>query len=60
MAPRSISFTDDHIPLIEAGVKAIDVIDIDYAAWHTPEDTPDKVSPRSLQIVGDVAVTLVK
>ena len=52
--------TDDHIPLIEAGVKAIDVIDIDYAAWHTPEDTPDKVSPRSLQIVGDVAVTLVK
>jgi Zn-dependent M28 family amino/carboxypeptidase len=59
------SLTDDHIPLQEAGVRAIDVIDFHYGApdrnryWHTLEDTPDKVSARSLKIVGDVAVRLV-
>lgn len=56
--------TDDHVPLIEAGVRAINVIDFDYgpenAYWHTPADTPDKVSARSLKIVGDVAVALVR
>lgn len=54
------SVRDDHVPLIEADIRAIDVIDFRYPYWHTPEDTPDKVSPRSLQIVGDVAVTLVR
>lgn len=58
------AITDDHIPLLDAGVRAIDVIDFSYgpnnAFWHTPQDTPDKVSPQSLQIVGDVAVTLVQ
>jgi glutaminyl-peptide cyclotransferase len=58
------ALTDDHIPLIEAGVRAIDVIDFDYGPgnsyWHTPLDTPDKVSAASLQAVGDVAVTLVR
>jgi hypothetical protein len=59
------SATDDHIPLLEAGVRAIDVIDFAYGApdrnvyWHTLQDTPDKVSARSLKIVGDVAVKLV-
>lgn len=56
--------TDDHVPLIEAGVRAINVIDFDYgpqnAYWHTPEDTPDKISARSLKAVGDVAVALVR
>jgi hypothetical protein len=60
---RQTSATDDHIPLLEAGVRAIDVIDFDYgpnqAYWHTLQDTPDKLSARSLKIVGDVAVTLV-
>jgi hypothetical protein len=45
---------DDHIPFLEAGVQAVDLIDLDYPAWHTPEDTLDKVSPKSLQAVGDV------
>ncbi len=44
---------DDHVPFIEAGIKAIDVIDIDYAYWHTTQDTIDKISPDSLQVVGD-------
>ncbi len=47
--------TDDHTPLNRAGIPTIDVIDFDYAAWHTPEDTMDKISAESLQIVGRVA-----
>ena len=45
---------DDHLPFIQAGVPAVDLIDLDYAAWHTAGDTLDAVSARSLQIVGDV------
>jgi glutaminyl-peptide cyclotransferase len=54
------SITDDHLPLLDAGLRVIDVIDIDFAAHHTPFDTIDKVSERSLQIVGDVAVRLLQ
>ena len=54
------ALTDDHVPLLEVGIRAIDVIDFDYAYWHTLQDTPDKVSARSLQVVGDVAVKLVE
>jgi glutaminyl-peptide cyclotransferase len=45
---------DDHIPFIDAGIPSVDIIDIDYAYWHTVSDTPEHVSPRSLKIVGDV------
>lgn len=51
---------DDHTPLIEAGFRAIDVIDIDYTSWHTPHDTPDKVSAASLEAVGNVAVGVIR
>lgn len=47
---------DDHIPFLKAGVPAVDLIDLDYADWHTAGDTLDKVSARSLQIVGDVVL----
>ena len=60
---------DDHVPLLERGLRAITVIDIDYVCGtgggcqpnyhHTPDDTIDKVSARSLQIAGDVATALV-
>lgn len=53
------TLTDDHIPLLDRGIRAIDVIDYDYPHWHTVDDTPDKVSAASLKIVGDVAVRLV-
>lgn len=43
---------DDHIPFIEAGIPAADIIDFEYAYWHTTADTPDKVSAESLEIVG--------
>jgi glutaminyl-peptide cyclotransferase len=49
---------DDHIPFIQAGVSAVDIIDFDYGPneeyWHTAQDTIDKCSPQSLQIVGRV------
>jgi glutaminyl-peptide cyclotransferase len=56
--------TDDHLPLIEAGIKTIDLIDFDYPDgtnryWHTLEDTPDKCSPESLEAVGRVITYVV-
>ena len=56
------SLIDDHTMLQHAGIHAIDVVDFDgyHAYWHTVDDTIDKVSAESLQIVGDVAVALVR
>jgi glutaminyl-peptide cyclotransferase len=47
---------DDHIPFLQAGVEAVDLIDLDYAPWHTPADTMDKLSAKSFQAVGDVVL----
>jgi Zn-dependent M28 family amino/carboxypeptidase len=44
---------DDHIPFIQAGIRAVDVIDFDYPYWHTTNDTLDKISVDSLKVVGD-------
>jgi Zn-dependent M28 family amino/carboxypeptidase len=52
--PATTTIEDDHLPFIAAGVPSVDVIDLDYPAWHTKEDTLDAVSARSLQVVGDV------
>ena len=54
------TLTDDHVALQQAGIHAIDVVDFDYPYWHTTDDTIDKVSAASLQVVGDVAVALVR
>lgn len=51
---------DDHTPFLEAGFPAIDVIDFDYPYWHTTEDTADKVSAASLEIVGQTMLAWVK
>jgi Zn-dependent M28 family amino/carboxypeptidase len=45
---------DDHAPFLRAGVPAALLIDFDFPPWHTAEDTLDKVSARSLAVVGDV------
>lgn len=54
---------DDHVPFQEAGVPVVDLIDFDYgyanAFWHTKEDTLDKISSRSLEIVGNVMLQAV-
>ncbi|HKY61205.1 MAG TPA: M28 family peptidase [Gemmatimonadota bacterium] len=52
--------TDDHILLNQAGIRTIDIIDFDYPFWHTLEDTPDKLSARTLQIVGDVLLEVIR
>lgn len=53
---ESTPIEDDHIPFLKAGVDAVDIIDLDYPAWHTAGDTLDQTSARTLQIVGDVVV----
>lgn len=50
---------DDHIPLLEAGIPCIDLIDFDYPSWHTTLDTPDKCSASSLEKVGRLLVALI-
>jgi hypothetical protein len=47
---------DDHLPFVRAGVPSVDIIDLDYPYWHTPDDDMKRVSARSLQIVGDVVL----
>ena len=57
---------DDHVELQKVGIRAIDVVDFKYPDgvqnlyWHTPADTLDKVSAQSLQVVGDVAMALIR
>jgi glutaminyl-peptide cyclotransferase len=46
---------DDHTQLNAIGIPTIDVIDYDFAWWHTADDTIDKINAESLQIVGSVA-----
>lgn len=59
--PNAQKYTiiDDHVPLIEAGVPCIDLIDFDYPYWHTLQDTVDKCSANSLQVVGEVVAAIV-
>ena len=63
--PTSVGppITDDHVPLIQNGIPTANVIDFTYGPnnsyWHTPEDTPDKVSAGTLGIVGQVVVELI-
>lgn len=57
---------DDHVPFALARIPAVNLIDFQYGSapgrndyWHTEQDTLDKISPRSLEIVGRVALKLV-
>lgn len=43
---------DDHIPFLELSIPSLDIIDMNYPWWHSPDDSLDKVSPGSLEIVG--------
>lgn len=51
---------DDHLPFLEAGVEAVDIIDLEYytrsgsVAWHTRDDTMENVAAGSLEAVGQV------
>jgi Zn-dependent M28 family amino/carboxypeptidase len=52
--PATTQIEDDHLPFLKAGVPSVDVIDLEFDAWHTANDTLEAVSARSLQVVGDV------
>jgi len=59
---QGASMYDDHVPFIEKGIPAIDIIDFEYPGpdnqyWHTQEDTPDKCSPESLEAVGNTLLS---
>jgi glutaminyl-peptide cyclotransferase len=49
-----VAVTDDHLPLANVGIPAIDVIDFDYPHWHTTRDVPENCSAASLEAVGKV------
>jgi len=55
---RTIPVEDDHLPFVHRGVPCADLIDLDYGYGgvfhHTPQDTLDKLSPKSLEIAGRV------
>jgi len=59
-----MAIDDDHIPFVRMGIPALDLIDFDYGPghswWHTEKDTMDKLSPQSLQIVGDVLMEVLR
>jgi glutaminyl-peptide cyclotransferase len=54
--------SDDHLSFLDRGVPAVDLINLDTSAtyWHTPGDTPDKISPKSLAIVGHTLLETIK
>jgi len=60
---RENKVSDDHLPFMKRGVACADLIDFDYGYnnvfWHTPQDTVDKLSAKSLQIVGTVILETV-
>jgi glutaminyl-peptide cyclotransferase len=51
---------DDHQSFSTRNVRAVDVIDLEIPYWHTPQDTLDKISSKSLAVVGHVFVESVK
>lgn len=57
---RGIEVLDDHVPLNEVGIPAINIIDFDYVHWHKLSDTPDKCSPKQMADVGRVVLAWLK
>jgi glutaminyl-peptide cyclotransferase len=51
---------DDHVPLIKAGIRVVDIIDFEFPEWHTVRDTPDVCSEESLEIVGTVIHSVIQ
>jgi glutaminyl-peptide cyclotransferase len=56
---KEIGILDDHVPLIERGIPAVDLIDFNYPSWHTVSDTPDKCSAESLGKIGTLILNLI-
>ena len=50
---------DDHVPLIKVGIPMVNIIDFTYPYWHTIEDTVDKCSPKSLEVVATLVISII-
>jgi hypothetical protein len=50
---------DDHLSFSKRGVPCVDVIDLEIPYWHTPQDTLDKISSKSLAVTGHVFIETV-
>ena len=59
VSPDTIWILDDHVPLIERGIRSVDIIDFDYPVWHTVSDTPDKCSSESLGKIGELVLRII-
>jgi glutaminyl-peptide cyclotransferase len=61
---RTNKVSDDHLPFMDRGVPSADLIDFTYGYnnvfWHTPQDTIDKLSPKSLEISGNVILETIR
>jgi Zn-dependent M28 family amino/carboxypeptidase len=61
---QASAIEDDHLPFVQAGVPALDLIDYDYGPgnvyWHTADDTLDKLSARSFEVVGRVVLETIR
>lgn len=56
---RAEAASDDHVPFLDVGIPAVDLIDLNgNPHWHQPTDTLDNLSPKSMQIVADVVLTM--
>lgn len=56
VAEPGIPVYDDHVPFLERGIPAVDLIDFDYPAWHTLDDLPERCAPESLEVVARVVL----
>ena len=57
---EGMAIEDDHLSFLKRGVPCVDVIDLEIPYWHTPQDTLDKVSAKSLAITGHVFLETIK
>ena len=62
---RHTTIIDDHVPFMDIGIPAIDLIDFNFGSheyandyWHTKEDSIDKISPESLKISGEIVLEM--
>jgi hypothetical protein len=50
---------DDHVPFLEVGIPAVNLIDFDFPEWHTHGDTPEIIDPWALEQVGTLVRSLI-
>jgi glutaminyl-peptide cyclotransferase len=51
---------DDHVPFMVSGIKSVNIIDLNFKAWHTSLDKMDSISEKSLEIVGQTTLLAIE